>query len=159
MPTKLAPNFTLEEMTFSQAAAREGIANRPGKKQIAALRALCVNVLQPLRDAVQSSITVSSGFRSPRLNKAVGGAPGSQHLEGKAADINCFALSTKALFKRVLEENLPFDQLIYEGGRQAVWVHVSFDRKQQRRQILTATFPESGGVTYTRLTRDEALAL
>jgi zinc D-Ala-D-Ala carboxypeptidase len=159
MPTSLSRNFTLEELTFSQTAARMGIPNAPNADQIAALEALCDEVLQPLRDALNAPIVVSSGFRCPALNRAVDGAPDSQHLDGKAADITCPTMSTEDLFKRVLASGLSFDQLIYEGGRECVWVHVSFDTARTRGEILRATFPPAGGVLYAALTRDQAFAL
>ena len=136
--TQLSKSFTLQELVFSQTAAREGIDNTPSPAQIRAMRELCTKILQPLRDAVGMPIVVSSGYRSPRLNKFVGGSLRRQHMEGRAADVVCFSLDTKQLFKRVLELKLPFDQLIYEGGRESVWVHVSFDAKRARREIMTA---------------------
>ena len=63
------------------------------------------------------------------------------------------------LFKRVLQLRLPFDQLIYEGGRESVWVHVSFDANRDRRSIMTATFPAEGGVLYKKISRRAALKL
>jgi zinc D-Ala-D-Ala carboxypeptidase len=157
--TKLSKSFTLQEMTFSQTAAREGIDNTPGPAQVRALRELCTSILQPLRDSVGLPLIVSSGYRCPRLNRYVGGSVTSQHMEGRAADVVCFGIETKQLFKRVLELKLPFDQLIYEGGRQSIWVHVSFDPKRKRRAIMTATFPEAGGVRYEKLSRRSALQL
>jgi hypothetical protein len=157
--TQLSKSFTLQELVFSQTAARESIDNTPGPAQIRALRELCTKILQPLRDAVGMPIVVSSGYRSPRLNKFVGGSLRSQHMEGRAADVVCFSLDTKQLFKRVLELKLPFDQLIYEGGRESVWVHVSFDAKRHRREIMTATFPEAGGVLYKKISRRSAMKL
>lgn len=159
MATPLCRSFTLEELTFSQTAARQGILNTPSSDQIAALAALCVNVLQPLRDAINLPIVVSSGFRCPALNRAVFGAAASQHMQGEAADIICPMTSTAALFKQVLELELPFDQLIYEGGIESVWVHVSFDRLRRRGSVLRASFPAGGGVSYVDLTREAALEL
>lgn len=160
MPTQLSKSFTVEELTFSQTAAREGIDNTPTPEHIRAMRELCSKILQPLRDAIGMPLVISSGYRSPRLNRAVGGSLTSQHMEGKAADVVCFGMETKQLFKRVLELKLPFDQLIYEGGRKSIWVHVSFDPKRKRRRtIMTATFPEAGGVVYQKITRRAALKL
>jgi zinc D-Ala-D-Ala carboxypeptidase len=155
--TQLSQSFTLQELVFSQTAARDGIDNTPGAAQVRALRGLCANILQPLRDSVEKPLVVSSGYRCPRLNRAIGGSVTSQHMEGRAADIVCFSLDTKKLFKRVLELKLPFDQLIYEGGRQSIWVHVSFDPDRDRRAIMTATFPEAGGVVYEKMSRRAAL--
>ena len=158
MPTRMSAHFSLEELTFSQTAARDGINNRPGEREIAALRDLCSNILEPLRSALAHPLTVTSGYRSPRLNRAIGGSETSQHMEGRAVDLVCFNLSAKKLFKSVLELKLPFDQLIYEGGKQSIWVHVSFDASKDRRMILLASFPEGGGVKYKNISRKEALA-
>ena len=157
--TQLSKSFTLAELVFSQTAARDGIDNTPNAQQVRAMRALCANILQPLRDSVGMPLIVSSGYRCPRLNRAIGGSMTSQHMEGRAADVVCFGIETKELFKRVLELKLPFDQLIYEGGRQSIWVHVSFDPKRDRRTIMTATFPEAGGVVYEKISRRAALKL
>jgi hypothetical protein len=159
MPTQLSNNFTLEELTFSQTAARLGIVNVPDAQQINALRDLCVHILQPLRDALGEPVTVSSGFRCPALNRAVYGAPDSQHLLGQAADLQCFGLAPAEFFRRTVALDLPFDQLILEGGPQAVWVHVSYNAAGCRGQILRATFPPAGGVTYAALSREQAEAL
>lgn len=158
MPVKIAEHFSLEELTFSQTAARDGIDNRPGAREIAALQELCSHILQPLRSAVGYPLTVTSAYRSPRLNRAVGGSDRSQHMEGRAADLVCFNMSAKKLFKSVLELKLPFDQLIYEGGKQSMWVHVSFDASKDRRMVMLASFPEGGGVKYKEISRKEALA-
>jgi hypothetical protein len=159
MPKFLTPHFTLEEMIFSQTAERSNIANKPGAAEIAALQALCQNVLEPLRTRLDKPIVVSSGYRSPPLNRAVGGADASQHQFGQAADILCPPITVKRLFKRVLELGLPFDQLIYEGGRRSQWVHVSYVSPQKNRgEILDAEFPLDGPVKYTRVTRAAALA-
>ncbi len=158
-PKHLTAHFTLAELTFSQTAARMHIDNTPNQIQITGLRALCVNVLEPLRTALELPIVVTSGYRSEPLNRLVGGAPSSQHMRGQAADILCPPLQIKRLFKATIELKLPFDQLIYEGGRQSQWVHVSYDQSGGRGEILAATFPAAGGVKYQRLTRADALNL
>jgi len=156
VPTKLSMDFTLEELVFSQTAARNNIDNKPTPQQIRALKSLCACVLQPIRDALRVPLVVTSGFRSAALNRTVGGAANSQHLEGKAADLICTAMTSKDLFKRVLQMNLPVDQLIYEGGKQSQWVHISYSSKKPRCEILAATFPLSGGVQYRTLSMSEA---
>jgi hypothetical protein len=89
---------------------------------------------------------VSSGYRCPRLNRHIGGAAKSQHLTGHAADIQSFTFGNEALFRKIIELGLPFDQLINEFDYR--WVHVSYDPKRNRREILRATHDTSGRVRY-----------
>lgn len=137
---KLSPNFTLEEMLESQTARRKGIAEQftPPPEVIANLKALCKNILQPLRDAIGGPIKISSGYRCPRLNKAIGGAKNSQHMAGEAADIQGLnGMTNKQLFNKIKQLGLPFDQMIWEFGndQNPAWVHVSFGPRH-RRQII-----------------------
>lgn len=127
---KLSENFSLVELT----STGTGLPNEPTAEEVAALRALVTNVLQPLRTAVGVPVVVSSGFRSAAVNRAVGGAASSQHRLGQAADINAAGIGPKELCQRIIDLGLPFDQLIQEFGR---WVHVSYGPRH-RRQVLTA---------------------
>jgi zinc D-Ala-D-Ala carboxypeptidase len=108
----------------------------PSPQIVNNLTLLCTNLLEPLRQKV-GAIVVTSGYRCPRVNKAVGGVVTSQHLLGQAADIYAINISKAALFETIKQSNLPFDQLIWEYGTQLepAWVHVSFSTKP-RRQIL-----------------------
>ena len=152
--------FTLAEMTRSDAATRASIPNEPTPTQIENLRALCINVLDPLRDAIGGPIKVSSGYRGPALNTLIRGAKRSQHVEGKAADIQTSGKSILELFKTVIRLNLPFDQLIYEAQNQTVvWVHVSHDPAGNRGQIMTAEFENGRAVHYPVISADTALAM
>lgn len=134
--TTLSKNFTLAELTVSQAASRNGIDNIPGPAQIAALRLLCEKVLQPIRDHYGKPVVVSSGYRSPKVNRAVGGSPTSQHVAGEAADITVPGVSNYALCDWI-HRNLNYDQLIYEFG-EAGWCHVSYSAKRLRNAELSA---------------------
>lgn len=128
--------FTLNELTASSTAKRKGIDNTPDATVRANLTALVANILDPLREAYGKPIVVSSGYRSPKLNKAVGGAAKSQHVTGQAADIHTLSdipADNKKLFDLIQKLKLPFDQLINEYNFN--WVHVSFSPKN-RRQIL-----------------------
>ena len=129
---KLTENFYLDEFTVSQVAERHGYKNEPNEKQVANLRLLCVNVLQPLREIIDVPIFINSGFRSFDVNTAVGGRFNSQHLEGKAADIISPSLILVDVFNIVLQ-NLKFDQLIYEFGK---WIHVSWNGEKNRNEVL-----------------------
>jgi len=131
---KLSPHFTLAEMTTSQTAARRGIDNTPGDHEIAALMTLCVEVLEPLRAHFDRPVIVSSGYRSPELNRAIGGSSTSQHCKGEAADFTVPGVSVLDL-ARWMRRNLQYDQLIYEFGR---WVHVSYRAGTLRNMELSA---------------------
>jgi zinc D-Ala-D-Ala carboxypeptidase len=140
---KLSPNFTLEEMLESQTARRKGIAEQftPPPEVVTNLRALCKNILEPLREAVGGPIKISSGYRCPRLNKAIGGAKNSQHMVGEAADVQGLGgMTNKQLFNKIKQLGLPFDQMIWEFGndQNPAWVHVSFGPRN-RRQIIRVT--------------------
>lgn len=133
-----AKYFTLEEMIKSPTARRLGISNKPNENVTANLQRLVANVLDPLREEWGAPIIVSSGYRSPRLNAAVGGARGSQHTLGQAADIHTLGDrpdDNRRLRDLLIKLDLPYDQLIDEFG--CNWLHVSH-REDNRGQLLTA---------------------
>lgn len=141
--TQLSEHFTLEEMTVSESAARLGIRNTPGKSVIRNLQLLCVNSLEPIREIIGAPIIVTSGYRSMELNSVIGGAVGSQHTLGQAADIICPGLSQEELFSQIRRTSC-FDQLIDEFSS---WVHVSYRYPNIRRDVLTAR-RRNGEVVY-----------
>ena len=129
--------FTIQELTISNTAQRKGIDNTPDQKAAAALTALVANVLDPLREAWGRPIVVNSGYRCPKLNRAVGGVARSQHTKGEAADIRTLSnrrWENEQLFKLIVQLKLPFDQLIDEHGYS--WIHVSYAEGRNRRQVL-----------------------
>lgn len=126
--------FTMNELTKSQTAALRGIDNTPTAEAKRNLTALVERVLDPLRERWGAPITVTSGYRSPRLNAAVGGAKTSQHTLGQAADLSAGTKArNKDLFNLLRASGLPFDQLIDEKGYS--WVHVSYGPRA-RREVL-----------------------
>lgn len=135
----LTKNFTLEELLASDYATRHDIKEQfnPAKKIIENLESLSENILQPLREEV-GSIIISSGYRCDAVNKGIGGALLSQHSLGQAADIK-YTHGNYWLFNKIIEMNLPFDQLIWEFGtdKEPEWVHVSYSDKN-RKQVLKA---------------------
>lgn len=140
---QLSKNFTLSELSRSEAAARRGFDNTPPPDAIENLRALCVNVLQPLRDKIGRPMRVNSGYRGPQANAAVGGSSTSQHSKGEAADIEFDGFDNKKLAETIVSMGLPFDQLILEfhvpGDPNSGWVHVSHKRAgPQRKEVLRA---------------------
>ena len=128
--------FTIRELTKSTTAIKKGIDNTPTKEVTSNLIYLIDNILDPLREAWGEPLIVTSGYRCPKLNKAVGGSATSQHVKGQAADIRTLKDTpeeNKRLFELVQKLGLPFDQLINEYNYD--WVHVSYS-KRHRRQIL-----------------------
>lgn len=139
----LTEHFTLEELTFSQMAARRGIDNTPSLEVVAHLTTLAEG-LEKVRTLLGAPIRITSGYRSPALNAAIGGAKNSAHKEGYAADFICPAFGPPiSVVKAIDLSDIRFDQLIYEG----TWIHISFDT-DMRRQVLTADF-STGTTRYT----------
>ena len=134
----LTQNFTLNEMYESTTAIRLGIDNTPSDIVIKNLLLLCKKVLQPLREHMDESIKVSSGYRNPELNKKIGGSKSSQHCLGQAADISC-GERTAEMYEYI-KNNLIFDQLIWEFGtdENPAWVHVSYSSTNNRKECLRA---------------------
>lgn len=140
---QLSQHFSLAELTVSQTADRAGLDNNPNDAVISNLTVLC-HGLEMIRALVGLPILVSSGYRSPVVNKLVGGSDTSQHMTGSAADITCPAYGDpKNLLKAVMAAKLPFDQAILEFYQPATWntpargwLHVSFVRSEPRQQAL-----------------------
>lgn len=127
--------FTIAELCKSSTADKHGINNRCRFEHISNLTNLVDNVLDPLREAWGKPITVNSGFRSKELNKKIGGATNSQHMDGEAADITAGSKAdNKKLFELIQSLKLPFDQIIDEGGYS--WLHVSYRSGNNRGQVL-----------------------
>jgi len=135
MPTRLSEHFTLEELIFSQTAARKGIDNTPSAEIVANLRALA-RVLEEVRVLLGAPIMVSSGYRSPELNRAVGGAKRSAHLLGLAADFTAPQSGTVLrVARRLAGSGIGYDKLIHEYG---AWVHLGIapaDAEPRREQL------------------------
>ena len=142
---RLSENFTLEELT----ATGTGLSNVPPPDARATLKELVDNVLQPARDAIGLPVTVTSGYRSPAVNRAVGGAAGSQHTRGEAADLQC--ADNRRLFEAI-RGGLLFDQLIWEHGTDdcPAWVHVSYKTQGNRKEVLR-TVDRDGVTVYARM--------
>lgn len=133
---KLSNNFTLEELCASDTAKAKGIRNEPGKAEVVNLTLLAVHVLQPLRNKM-GAITISSGYRSPQLNRAVGGVSTSQHVKGQAADIAIPNQTVGKIWFSYIKSNLPYDQLIWEHNSAGVyWIHVSYNIDGNRHQVI-----------------------
>ncbi|MCX6120111.1 MAG: D-Ala-D-Ala carboxypeptidase family metallohydrolase [Ignavibacteriales bacterium] len=128
----LTKHFTLEEMIVSEYAARNGIKNTPSEAATQNLTLLCRKVLEPLRMIVQKPIIIMSGYRSKKVNAAIGGSSTSQHMKGQAADFIVIGMTIEEVFK-IVAGQFPYDQLIQEFGQ---WVHVSYKEPMRNEKLL-----------------------
>ena len=128
----ISKNFSYKEFEESETAVRKGIANVINTTAIRdSVKALVLNVLQPLRDAWGKPLHINSGYRCPALNEAVGGVATSAHLYGQAADVACD--NPYELASLAKELNLPYDQMILYP----TFVHFSHKLNgKQRKKIL-----------------------
>lgn len=136
---QLTPHFKLAEFTKSSTATSRKIDNTPPEQVISNLKLLCKQVLEPLRVHFNCPIIIGSGYRSPALNKAVGGVKNSQHMTGEAADIHLPNNETGRKWFLWMMDNLKFDQLIMEKSTPTstrYWIHVSFSRHRCRQQVI-----------------------
>jgi hypothetical protein len=141
---KLSTNFSVAELSKTNVRQFD---NTPSMQVIDNLQQLVDNVLQPLRDKF-GPVTVTSGYRSPEVNKAIGGSGTSDHCKGFAADIEIGGKDNKEL-AQYIRDNMTFTQLILEfytpGVPDSGWVHVSYNKDNLKKQCLTAS--KAGGKT------------
>ena len=126
----LSQHVTIAEFEHTS----HNIPNKMNDVQIASATLLCTKVFEPLRLYLNRAITISSGYRSPALNRAIGGSATSQHKKAEAMDIK---IGAKGF--HYIKDNLDFDQLIWEFGtdHEPQWIHVSYS-KNNRKQVLKA---------------------
>jgi len=151
---KLSPNFTLQELIFSEIAIRKGIPNDPNVQQIEALRVLCMNILQPIRDYFKMPLSVSSGYRSVELCEAIGSSRASQHARGEAADFEIFGVHNKEVSDWIVK-NLDYDQCILEfwnsDDPNSGWIHCSYTLDRQNRREYLKAQKIDGKIVYSSM--------
>jgi len=122
MTTPLSANFTLEELTRSEAADRNGWDNTPNEQETANLKRLAA-LLQQVKTAVGGKpVMINSGFRSKQVNDSVGSKDTSQHRLGCAADIRVPGMKPREVVEACIAAGIPFDQIILEFDS---WTHIS----------------------------------
>jgi zinc D-Ala-D-Ala carboxypeptidase len=149
---KLSKNFSLSEITRSNTAARLNIKNAPSQEHLNNMQVLIRDLIQPMRDAL-GPIRISSGYRSPALNRAIGGSSKSQHCKGQALDLQFWKdgeMCNKEIYDWVIKEGIEFDQMINEFD--FAWIHISLrpDNKN-RKNILEAYQYDDGDTAYRRV--------
>ena len=145
---RLSKNFVLSEITRSNTARRKGISNEPDKAHLANLQTIITELVQPMRDAI-GPIRISSGYRSPKLNRAIGGSSRSQHCKGQALDLQFWKdgeMNNKIMYDWILDSGLEFDQMINEFD--FAWIHISFSSGKNRKQVLEAYKNDQGKTAY-----------
>jgi len=136
---QLSENFNLDEATFSETATRLGISNEPSLQQLENMKKAAEG-MEAIRKLLGKPIRVSSWLRLPEVNKAIGGAPKSSHMDGWAIDFTCSGYGTPyEVAKALKESDIQVDQVIHEFG---IWVHVSF-APEMRNQFLTIFKPQN----------------
>ena len=145
---RLSKNFTLSEITKSNTAKRLGIDNAPNQEHLNNMQILIRDLIQPMRDAL-GPIRVTSGYRNPTLNRAIGGSTKSQHCKGQAVDIQFWKkgeMCNKEIYDWVLKEGIEFDQMINEFDY--AWIHISLKEKKNRKMVLEAYKDDDGDTAY-----------
>tara|TARA_R100000149_G_C5880445_1_gene145509 strand:+ start:3313 stop:3774 length:462 start_codon:yes stop_codon:yes gene_type:complete len=148
---KISKNITYNEAVHSNTAKRKGIENIPNENQIANMMTIAEMIFQPLRSYVGGPIKITSFFRSPELNRAIGGSKSSQHCKGQAMDLDdVYGYKTNAEMFDYIRENLDFDQLIWEFGddNNPNWIHVSYVDKQENRNRCLKAYKKNGKTKY-----------
>lgn len=143
---KLTPHFRLSEFTRSNTATNLGIDNTPSVEHLANLERLA-KTLENVRTVLGNNpVLISSGYRSPELNRAVGGSATSDHSNGLAVDFTCPGFGpVSEVCQAIVDSGIPFDQLIYEQGAGSNWVHLGLGARM-RQQVLSWS-PNRGYVT------------
>ena len=148
---RLSKNFTLSEITKSNTAKRLGITNAPNQEHLNNMQILIRDLIQPMRDAL-GPIRISSGYRSPVLNRAIGGSTKSQHCKGQAVDIQFWKegkMCNKEIYDWVLKEGIEFDQMINEFD--FAWIHISLRPDGNNRKMVLEAYKDGDGDTAYRV--------
>ena len=152
MKDKISKHISFREGVYSITAKRLGLDNTPNDEQLANMELVAEEIFEPLRKWVGGPIKINSFFRSPKLNKAIGGSSKSQHCKGQAIDIDdTFGKATNAEMYHFIKDNLDFDQMIWEFGNDdnPNWVHVSYVSAEENRNRCLKAYREDGKTKYS----------
>ena len=147
----ISKHISNKEGIYSATALRRGIDNTPNEEQLSNMKLIAEKIFEPLREYVGGPIKINSFFRSPKLNKAIGGSTTSQHCKGQAMDIDdTFGYKTNADMYKFIKEHLNFDQMIWEFGNDdnPNWVHVSYVSPEENRNRCLKAYKDKGKTKY-----------
>ena len=147
----ISKHISEREGVYSITATRFGIENKPNKEQLNNMKLIAEKVFEPLRSYVGGPIKINSFFRSPELNKAIGGSTKSQHCHGQAIDLDdTFGKATNAEMFEFIKKHLDFDQIIWEFGndKNPDWVHVSYVSPEKNRNRCLQAYKEDNKTNY-----------
>ena len=143
---RISKHISYKQAVGSNYAKQKGIKNKPNEEQVENMKLLAEEVFEPLREWVDAPIKVNSMFRSKELNSAIKGSLKSSHLNGEAMDITSMGGKSNLEMFHYIKDNLEFDQLIWEFGKEPKWLHVSYNKDKNRKQVLVT---KKRGVYYT----------
>ena len=143
---RISKHISYKEAVGSNYAKQKGIKNKPNEEQVENMKLLAEKVFEPLREWVGCPIKVNSMFRSLELNTALKGSRTSSHMKGEAMDITSMGRKSNLEMFHYIKDNLEFDQLIWEFGKEPKWLHVSYSPVKNRKQVLVT---KKRGVYYT----------
>jgi zinc D-Ala-D-Ala carboxypeptidase len=147
----ISKHISYKEAVYSRTATRLDIDNDPDDMEVYRMSLIAEEVFEPLRAWVGGPIKINSFFRSPELNKAIGGSTKSQHCQGQAIDLDdTFGRATNAEMYDFIKEHLDFDQMIWEFGDDGNpdWVHVSYVSSDKNRNRCLKAYKENGRTKY-----------
>ena len=147
----ISKHISDRESVYSRTAIRLDIDNTPTEEHKNNMIRLAEEVFEPLRSYTGGPIKINSFYRSPKLNKAIGGSSKSQHCNGQAIDIDdTYGHLTNAEMFDFIKEHLDFDQMIWEFGDEdnPNWVHVSYVSPEKNRNRCLKAYKEKGKTKY-----------
>lgn len=131
---QLSDHFTLSEFCTSQTAARLGISNDPPLEVVAHLKRTAQGMERVRNVLNNNAIHINSGYRSLKVNAAVGSKATSQHVTGEACDFICPTYGTpEKIMRAIVDSAIDYDQLILEYSN---WIHISFSDKNRRQALI-----------------------
>jgi len=147
----ISKHISYKEGVYSITAIRKGIDNEPNEEQLSNMKLVAEKIFEPVRTHFKVPIKVNSFFRSPNLNKAIGGSTKSQHCKGQAIDIDdTYGKIKNSEIYWWIKENLDFDQMIWEFGNNdnPDWVHVSYVSPDKNRNRCLKAYRDDGKTKY-----------